>query len=151
MPPTHKPSRVYLLGPPIASYMAKRNRYLYPMGKSRFEPLATIIIASVMATAAIELVSRAIQEIVADDAEPKLANIDLILLGITVVAKIALHFLCRVLPGASMSTLATDHRNDSLSNSVAMFTAWLGSTYAALLPPPPVSDIDVSLGGHVIA
>lgn len=52
-------TRVY-----VCRYMVKRNRYLYPMGKSRFEPLATVIIAAVMATAAIEIISKAIQEMV---------------------------------------------------------------------------------------
>lgn len=115
--------------------MAKHNRYLYPMGKQRFEPLATIIIASVMATAAIELVSRAIQAIVADEVEVKLSAVDLGLLGSTVVIKVGLHLLCRVLPGASMEALATDHRNDSVSNSVAMLTTWIGAT-SVYLPRP---------------
>jgi len=116
-------------------YMAKRNRYLFPMGKQRFEPLATIVIAAVMATAAIELVSKAIQAIVNDDISTTMTPTDLALLGVTVLSKIALYLLCRALPGTSMSTLSTDHRNDSVSNSVAMFTAWLGSTYWKLADP----------------
>ena len=56
----------------VAVFMRKRNRYLYPMGKGRFDALATIVIASVMVTAAVELIRRAIEEIATDSADAEL-------------------------------------------------------------------------------
>lgn len=56
----------------VAVFMRKRNTYLYPMGKGRFDALATIVIASVMVTAAVELIRRAIEEIATDSADAEL-------------------------------------------------------------------------------
>eukprot|EP00041_Stephanoeca_diplocostata_P019497 m.421528 g.421528 ORF g.421528 m.421528 type:complete len:449 (+) comp21318_c2_seq3:80-1426(+) len=121
-------------------YMSKRNRYLYPLGKSRFEPLATVIIAAVMATAAIELVSKAIQELVDQKSSTELTVESVILLGLTVAIKVALFILCRSIKNStSVSTLAIDHLNDSVSNSVAMFCAWIGSSYWG--PADPIGAI----------
>jgi len=82
-----------------------------------------------MATAALEVISKAIQALATDKQAPTLTVLDLVLLGSTVGIKIVLYFLCRVVPGTSARALAVDHRNDCVSNSVAMFTAWFGATH----------------------
>jgi len=50
-------------------FMKTSDRYLFPTGKGRFEPVVTIILAAVMATAAIQLISSACQELVNNTAE----------------------------------------------------------------------------------
>eukprot|EP00040_Diaphanoeca_grandis_P033070 m.201681 g.201681 ORF g.201681 m.201681 type:complete len:431 (+) comp32804_c3_seq6:267-1559(+) len=111
-------------------YMRKNNRYLYPVGKARFEPVATIIIAAVMATAAIQLCSSAIQVIADNSADVTISAVSLSLIGSTVLFKLLLYLLCRSVKGSSSaSALATDHLNDIVNNSVTMLTAWIGAEY----------------------
>lgn len=115
----------------VAVFMRKRNRYLYPMGKGRFDALATIVIASVMVTAAVELIRRAIEEIATDSADAELDTYSFVLMSLTVCMKIGLYMVCCTFKGSSMSisALATDHFNDVMSNSVAMLGGGLASYY----------------------
>jgi len=115
----------------VAVFMRKRNRYLYPMGKGRFDALATIVIASVMVTAAVELIRRAIEEIATDSADAELDTYSWVLMSLTVCMKIGLYMVCCTFKGSSMSisALATDHFNDVMSNSVAMLGGGLASYY----------------------
>lgn len=112
-------------------YMKKKNRYLYPTGKGRFEPVVTVIIAAVMMTAAFQLESTAVQTIVNGDAEVELTVLSLSLLGTTIVIKLGLYLFIRSLREGTDSTaaLATDHLNDVASNTITILTAWIGSRY----------------------
>eukprot|EP00039_Didymoeca_costata_P030044 m.27669 g.27669 ORF g.27669 m.27669 type:complete len:401 (+) comp7920_c0_seq1:105-1307(+) len=116
----------------VSSFMRKRNRYEYPFGKGRFDALATVVIASVMVTAAFEIIRRAVEEIATDSADAKLNTISLVLMSLTVVVKFALFILCYALRGASsmMSSLATDHLNDSMSNAVALLGGGLATYWS---------------------
>jgi len=124
----------------VSRYMGKRDRYLYPMGKGRFDALATIVIASVMVTFSFEIVRRAIEEIVelrgnatAVDGEVGLDKLSLWLMGATVALKFGLFMMCRAIAANSdlsmVSALATDHINDSLTNTVALVGAGLAKNY----------------------
>lgn len=105
-------------------YMRQRDIYLYPMGKTRYETIATVIIAAgkaavigislanrrstnavllcpqfaVMGTAALEVLSRAIQDIAAGTADPSSSIATMVLLGVTVLVKLLLFLYCRLIP-----------------------------------------------------
>lgn len=122
----------------VSRYMKKRDRYLYPMGKGRFDALATIVIASVMVTFAFEIVRRAVDEIIelqnnvtAVDGEVGLDTLSIALMSSTVGLKLGLFLFCRAIGGsmAMVSALANDHINDCLTNTVALIGGGLASKY----------------------
>lgn len=119
-------------------FMKTSDRYLFPTGKGRFEPVVTIILAAVMATAAIQLISSACQELVNNTAEVIMTPLSMVLLGLTVAIKLALYLFCRSLGEAgttSTAALAMDHFNDVFSNGISMVTAGVGASYWANADP----------------
>lgn len=137
----------------VSRYMKQRDRYLYPMGKGRFDALATIVIASVMVTFSFEIVRRAIDEIIelrgnatAVAGEVGLDSLSLGLMISTVVLKFGLFLMCRAFAVGSdlsmVSALATDHINDCLTNTVALIGAGLAKNYP---DADPVGAIIISV------
>uniref|UniRef100_A0A0N4WBW2 ZT_dimer domain-containing protein n=1 Tax=Haemonchus placei TaxID=6290 RepID=A0A0N4WBW2_HAEPC len=124
----------------------KRDPYLYPRGRTRLEPLSLIIISVVMGVASVQLIVGACGRIAAAyqfhvhgiGAEPLLdvsLTSALIMVG-TVVVKFTLFCICQKYKSdPSITVLAMDHRNDCLSNTVALACAWLGNKFWYYLDP----------------
>ncbi|XGW17358.1 hypothetical protein V3C99_002175 [Haemonchus contortus] len=124
----------------------KRDPYLYPRGRTRLEPLSLIIISVVMGVASVQLIVGACGRIAAAyqfhvhgiGAEPLLdvsLTSALIMVG-TVVVKFSLFCICQKYKSdPSITVLAMDHRNDCLSNTVALACAWLGNRFWYYLDP----------------
>ena len=78
--------------------MATFNTFKYPQGKARLEPIGTVIFASVMGLASLQILSECIKRLVSgitgtpDDIDMGLVAI--IILSITVVVKALLHVYC---------------------------------------------------------
>ncbi|PIO68994.1 cation efflux family protein, partial [Teladorsagia circumcincta] len=116
----------------------KRDPYLYPRGRTRLEPLSLIIISVVMGVASVQLIFGAISRIAAAyqfhvhgiGEEPRL-DVSFVTASImvsTVVVKFSLFCICQKYKSdPSIAVLAMDHRNDCLSNTVALACAWLGN------------------------
>lgn len=101
--------------------------YLYPSGKSRLEPVAIIICASVMGTATLQLVSTAIQNIAEGSSDPEVKAVSGSLMGVTVIAKFFLFLYCRRVNSPTVQALSLDHRNDVASNIAAIVFGLLGT------------------------
>lgn len=101
----------------------------FPIGKARLETVGIIVCASIMSMSALEVIQQSVIQIV-DGVHgnlPKL-NLDIVtyaVLGVAIGLKLALYFYCSALKAYSPSAmaLAEDHRNDVLSNLVAIITA----------------------------
>jgi cation diffusion facilitator family transporter len=128
------------------SKKAKKDRYAYPMGKSRLEPLGFIIFAAVMATAALQIVRQGIQDIIQGfiNGEPFIRTngvpvggqflgfgnktlekiffyAAIVVLGFTAMVKGTLWQICkRCKHSPSVQAYAFDHRNDLLTNSLLL-------------------------------
>ena len=59
------------------------------------------------------------------------------------LAKLVLYLICRVHPSTSAQTLATDHLNDTFSNSVALLFSSIGTHYWK--PADPIGAIIISV------
>ncbi|KAH3827576.1 uncharacterized protein LOC127830957 [Dreissena polymorpha] len=110
-----------------------RNIYVYPGGRSRLEPIAIVILSVIMSLASFQLIVESIQ-IIAEFARGKgsLPTMDLptiLIASGTVASKLVLFLLCFCLGRGSSSirALAQDHRNDVLSNIVAVICGYFGS------------------------
>lgn len=115
----------------ISRLQAMEARYSFPIGKDRLEPLGIIVFSTIMFTAALQLIIEALKRLVSQNSHIDWDNITLAMLILTVVSKALLFVYCRYFTygSASCDALAQDHRNDVVSNTVAIFTAYIGARW----------------------
>ncbi|CAJ0564074.1 unnamed protein product, partial [Mesorhabditis spiculigera] len=112
----------------------KRDPYLYPRGRTRLEPLALIVISTVMGIASVMLIYESVKRVITNDVK---LDVDAVSAGImvaTICVKFTLMCVCRQYDDPSINVLAMDHRNDCLSNSVALVCAALASYFGPSEP-----------------
>ncbi|XP_048241139.1 metal tolerance protein 9-like [Haliotis rufescens] len=116
-----------------SSTMKKRNPHLYPSGRTKLEPVAIVILSVVMSLASLQLTIESIQKIISlanhDGAVPQFDVVTIVIAASTVVIKLALFLMCYFYRrhGSSVAILMQDHRNDIVSNTVAIVCGYLGS------------------------
>ncbi|KAK6176223.1 hypothetical protein SNE40_014547 [Patella caerulea] len=116
-----------------SSAMKKRNIYLYPSGRTRLEPVAIVILSVIMSLASFQLLVESIQKIVGlvnnSGDIPTFNLTTIIITSTTVVLKFGLFVLCycKGRNNPSVKVLMQDHRNDTLSNLIAIICGYLGS------------------------
>uniref|UniRef100_A0A0K0FUN2 ZT_dimer domain-containing protein n=1 Tax=Strongyloides venezuelensis TaxID=75913 RepID=A0A0K0FUN2_STRVS len=122
----------------------KRDPYLYPRGRTRLEPLALIIVSVIMGVASLQMIIQSLKSIIEQTVDP---HVDYISGGImisTIIIKFILVLVCqRFKRNVSIDVLAQDHRNDCISNFVALLCA-VGSRYLWIYLDP-IGAIIVSL------
>ena len=104
----------------VGRTMKKRSTGKYPVGKRRLEPLAVIFVASVMGTAAVEIVIISVQSMLSDPPVPTADAVTISIVAVVVAVKFFLYLVCRLIHTPSAQALAADHINDVVSNSVAL-------------------------------
>ena len=102
------------------------NYYKYPEGKTRLEPIGVIVLAVVMAVASVQVIITATTEMIKNSADPDVSTPTIIIIAATVLIKIFLFFFCRRINTPSTAVLAQDHRNDIVSNAVALGFGYVG-------------------------
>jgi cation diffusion facilitator family transporter len=109
-------------------WQRRKNPLLYPVGKTRMEPLGIILFAALMSFMALEIIQEAVQTLI--EQMPVLTNINYIpiLLSCTGIGlKAILWLYCRTIPNSSSAaTLAKDHRNDITLNLFGISMAIIG-------------------------
>uniref|UniRef100_A0A915NXG9 Cation efflux protein cytoplasmic domain-containing protein n=1 Tax=Meloidogyne floridensis TaxID=298350 RepID=A0A915NXG9_9BILA len=114
----------------------KRDPNLYPVGRTRLEPIALIVVSVIMAVASIQMIVQSLESIIKNNIHPK---VDLFTVGImigTIFVKLCLFFLCnRFKSDLSIRVLAQDHRNDCLSNAIALICAFGAQKFWLYLDP----------------
>jgi len=108
----------------------------YPVGRNRLEPLGVIVCASLMGSASILVLFHAAKIFLVnlhDHTTPviELHLADTAILIFAVIVKAILFFYCNAIRNQSPSALALaeDHRNDVLSNTMAILTATVAFYY----------------------
>lgn len=142
------------------SSWAIRNRdpFHYPRGRTRLEPLALMIISVIMGIASLQVIVKTVESLIEGKIEPKIFLTDTngtvtneldwrvagVMLG-TIVVKFCLCVMCYSLARNSPTArvLAQDHRNDCLSNTVAIACGLLGQKYWPYVDP--IGAIVISL------
>lgn len=102
------------------------NYYEYPEGKTRLEPISIIVLAVIMAVASIQVIITSVTKIIENSANPDITTGTIAIIATTVVIKMLLFLYCRHIKSPSTNVLAQDHRNDVLSNAVALGFGFLG-------------------------
>lgn len=120
----------------ITSYLIRRyNQFYYPIGRNRLEPVAIVVTASVMGTAALQIITSAIEDIADNSIDPQINVFSGGIIALTVILKGALYIICRQVNNPSIQTLAVDHRNDVVSNIASLVFGLLGTYVYRLLDP----------------
>lgn len=120
----------------VTSYLIKHyNPYRYPIGRSRLEPVAILITASVMGTATLQIITTSIEDIATGGANPLINGFSGTIIALTIIIKGILFILCRQVDNPSIRTLAIDHQNDVISNLAALVFGLLGTYVYRNLDP----------------
>ena len=112
--------------------MKNRNRYQYPQGKTKLEPIAIVVLSVVMSVASLLLIKESITKIITLILNPETAtpNYDVVTIAITVTTvavKLVLYFVCKQVKTPLCQALSEDHRNDVMSNTVVIICGYIGS------------------------
>lgn len=119
------------------------NYYEYPEGKTRLEPISIIVLAVIMAVASLQIIITSVTKIIDQSANPDISTATIAIIGATIVIKMGLFLYCRRLKSPSSTVLAQDHRNDVLSNAVALGFGYLG--YKIWSSADPIGAILISI------
>ena len=112
----------------VTSYLMRHyNPFNYPIGRTRLEPVAILITASVMGTATLQVITTSIEDIASGNASPQINGFSGSIIAITILMKGMLFLLCRRVDNPSVKTLAVDHQNDVISNLAALVFGLLGT------------------------
>ena len=108
--------------------MRKQNKYLFPAGKSRMQPLGIIVFSCIMGTLGFQILIEGVQQLVGPDHTHHLEDIYGVLgvMVTVIVVKFALYLFCRESASPAVQTYAQDHRNDVATNTVGLISAMLG-------------------------
>ena len=120
----------------ISSYLIKRyDRFHYPIGRNRLEPVAIIITAAVMGTATLQIITSAIDNIANGSINPNINIFSGVIIGITIILKGSLYILCRQVNNPSVQALAVDHRNDVIANLATLAFGLIGTYVHPVVDP----------------
>ena len=109
-------------------HMQNMNKYLYPIGKSRMQPLGILVFACIMGTLGFQVFIEGVQQLVGKEHTHHLEDLQLvigIMIGVIVV-KFFLFLYCRGSWNRSVQTYAQDHRNDVITNTFGLIAAIIG-------------------------
>lgn len=131
--------------------MRKSDWNTYPAGKARLEPIGVILCAAAMGMFSLQIILQSGETLIKGlKGEVPVTEFDtptIALLVVTIVLKIALYFYCNQWSDDSENamTLAVDHRNDVLSNSVAAATALIAVQWPSAWVSDPIGAILMSV------
>ncbi|CAK7326054.1 unnamed protein product [Dovyalis caffra] len=121
-----------------ANAMRKPNRYRYPIGKQRMQPVGIVIFASVMATLGLQILFESGRELVIRAQPERDPNKEKWMIGIMVsvtVVKFVLMVYCRRFNNEIISAYAQDHFFDVVTNSIGLGTAVLAIKFYWWIDP----------------
>jgi cation diffusion facilitator family transporter len=130
-----------------AHLAARRSPYLFPVGKSRYEPISIIIFAALMGAAALQIISQGAEQLVAGATKgPPASTVDARTYGVLVaiiVVKASLYAFCASLKrySSSVAALAMDHFNDVITNAGPLVAVLLAHAYPGLWFLDPATAI----------
>lgn len=132
--------------------ISQRDKALYPAGKAKLEPISIVVCCVLMTMAALQLVIVSTQDLyqgMHNDVHTSV-EFDALTIGLLVAAigtKVLLYLYCVALSSESptVDALAVDHRNDVLSNLIAIATGYAAYHSASLWYWDPTGAILISV------
>uniref|UniRef100_A0A7S0YIJ4 Cation efflux protein cytoplasmic domain-containing protein n=1 Tax=Polytomella parva TaxID=51329 RepID=A0A7S0YIJ4_9CHLO len=106
----------------------KQNKYKYPIGQSRMEPLGIIVFSSIMGTMGFSICVEGAMRLM-NGHSVEMDHLWAVIAGAVavIVMKGALYFVCRNSSSSSVQAFAMDHLNDVIVNVAGLTGALLGS------------------------
>ncbi|KAG0592746.1 hypothetical protein KC19_1G277800 [Ceratodon purpureus] len=105
------------------------NKYKYPIGKSRVQPVGIVVFAAIMASLGLQVLLTGVQELIEGDSTYSLDNRERVwlitVMSTVILSKLGLFLYCRTFRSEIVQTYATDHKLDMLTNSVGLAAALL--------------------------
>ncbi|XP_045831932.1 metal tolerance protein 4-like [Trifolium pratense] len=119
--------------------MKNINKYKYPIGKLRMQPVGIIIFAAVMATLGFQVLVTAVEQLIENNPSEKMSYEQLVwlycIMIFATVVKLALWFYCRSSGNKIVLAYADDHHFDVVTNVVGLVAAVLGDKFYWWIDP----------------
>lgn len=124
----------------------RTNKYVYPVGKTRMQPLGIVAFACVMGTMNFYVVLESCKALAAG-ARDGLSD-SMLLVGVSmggvILAKLALWLACRASDDSAVQVYAQDHLNDTLTNGVGLVGATAAAAARGLWSLDPVAALAIA-------
>lgn len=126
---------------------------LWPLGRSRLEPVGLIIVSSIMGVAAFQILTESVIRISqglnspVPPQSPKFETYSIVIVSCAIGIKSALFVMCWSVSkySSSMLVLAEDHRNDVLANITALIAGLVANAIPSAWYADPVGGIIISI------
>ncbi|KAJ9292566.1 hypothetical protein DTO271G3_8635 [Paecilomyces variotii] len=107
---------------------ARRDRYQYPVGRNRLEPIGVLIFATIMITSFFQVGIISVQKLASDDHEVvKLGVPAIAIMGSTVAVKLLCWVWCRNINNSNVQALAQDAMTDVIFNVFSIIFPLVGT------------------------
>ncbi|CAM6116045.1 unnamed protein product [Calypogeia fissa] len=119
-------------------YMQKKNRYKYPIGKLRIQPVGIVIFAATMATLGLQVFITGVEQLIEGHRESMGSSERIWLvaiMGLAIFVKLGLYMYCRTFDNEIVNTYAKDHFVDILTNVVGLAAALVGDYFLWWIDP----------------
>jgi cation diffusion facilitator family transporter len=130
-----------------AKLAAHVDHHNFPVGKSRYEPVAILLFACLMGSASFQIITESCQVLTdAGRLPPTISYLTIGILAATVAIKAGLFLWCRVLlESSSCQALALDHFNDVVTNIGTLIAVLVSSAYPSVWFLDPAAAIFLAL------
>lgn len=119
-------------------YMQKKNRYKYPIGKLRIQPVGIVVFAATMATLGLQVLITGVEQLLEGD-EEQMEQGQLvwlvIIMSLAIVIKLGLYLYCNSFDNDIVAVYAMDHFFDVITNIVGLAAALLGHYFFWWIDP----------------
>ncbi|KAL1998331.1 hypothetical protein VTN02DRAFT_6394 [Thermoascus thermophilus] len=124
---------------------AKRDRYQYPVGRRRLEPVGVLIFSTIMITSFFQVALISFQKLTSGDQTlVELGTPAIAIMASTVAVKLLCWLWCRRINNSNVQALAQDAMTDVVFNIFSIIFPLVG-TYAKLWPLDPLGGLFLSL------
>lgn len=122
------------------------NKYLRKQGKTRMECIGIVVVSTLMICLTIGVIYQSIILLINQNHKIDFSLVGICLLLSAIFLKLSLYTYCRLFKkSTTIMTLAQDHLNDVLTNTVALIGAFVASKIYKLWWVDPVSAILISI------
>ncbi|CAM6083420.1 unnamed protein product [Calypogeia fissa] len=119
-------------------YMQRKNRYKYPIGKLRIQPVGIVVFAAAMATLGLQVLITGVEQLLEGDKQAMDAGQRIwlvVIMGLAIVVKLALYLYCKSFDNEIVNVYAMDHFFDVITNIVGLAAALLGDYFFWWIDP----------------
>ena len=107
------------------SKFTKEDLFKYPVGKSRVSTVGILVFSVLMACCALYIIIQCVQSLVKQDPPSDTTTEAIIIMFCTIGVKLTMAIVYYCIGHPITVTLAEDHRNDVLTNSLGLLMYWL--------------------------